>query len=186
MMIKKSIDQLRVNAADLNNLQGFSVDLIDSITNAGSNQSSYRVMDIEFASNMGVLCTALSISLTKGMVDGNWRFSQYGILYLVDRIENINFYGVPELEYNLNHGEFSLLIAILACRENIIDALKGGIVNQFRISLFYLNVLTYYLDSIKGVDSNKVTKILSQCKNECYAAHELHFDQYLNEIKEFI
>ena len=141
------LSDLEISTVDIYGLKGFSPDLHETLINLGLRQDLRRVMDAEFIANMGVLCTSLSIMATLGQVDSDWRFSQFGILYLVDDRSKIDVVGVDESKIVFNHVEFSIVIAIMACRENMLAALINGHKNPFRISFFYLscNLFKLYL-----------------------------------------
>lgn len=176
------LSQYQLKPYELAGLQGFAPDLNECLINLGLRQDVVRVLDAEFTTNMGMLCTALTIIGTDHQIDSNWRFSQYGILYIVDDRKEFELSGVDGSKVTLNHTEFSLVIAIMACRENLIGALIQGFKNPFRMSLFYQNVLLHCLKSFDDscVDKVKVQNFLDKHKRKEYAEHEPYFNQYLN------
>lgn len=175
------LSQHQLRSHELASLQGFAPDLSECLINLGLRQEIIRVLDAEFTTNMGIFCTSLSIMATEHRVDSDWRFSQYGLLYIVDDRKD---FEVTELDGNkvtLNHTEFSLAIAVMACRENIMGAMLQGFKNPFRISLFYQNALLNCIDSIDraNLDREKVLKFIEKHKRIDFSAHEPYFDKYL-------
>lgn len=175
------LSQHQLRSHELASLQGFAPDLSECLINLGLRQEIIRVLDAEFTTNMGIFCTSLTIMATEHRVDSDWRFSQYGLLYIVDDRKD---FEVTELDGNkvtLNHTEFSLAIAVMACRENIMGAMLQGFKNPFRISLFYQNVLLNCIDSIDraNLDREKVLKFIEKHKRIDFSAHEPYFDKYL-------
>lgn len=166
---------------ELAGLQGFATDLNECLINLGLRQDIVRVLDAEFTTNMGMLCTALTITGTEHKIHSNWRFSQFGILYIVDDRKEYELTGIDGSKSILNHTEFSLVIAIMACRENLIGALIQGFKNPFRMSLFYQSVLLHCLISIDDSCANKakVLDFLEKHKRKEYAEHEPFFNEYL-------
>lgn len=183
---KFHISQFEPQISDLVSLQGFATDLHECLISLGLRQDVARVLDAEFSINMGVLCTSLTIMATEKKVDSDWRFSQFGILYIVNENEVFTVKGKDDQIFKFNHTELSLLIPILACRENIIGALIQGFKNPFRMSLFYQNVLLHCLKALDGniLDKEKMLFFLDCHKREDFKKHEVFFDHYLNlELK---
>lgn len=177
------LSDVEVSSVDLYGLKGFSPDLHETLINLGLRQDLRRVMDAEFITNMGVLCTSLSIMATLGRVDSDWRFSQFGILYLVDDRSKIDVVGVDESKTVFNHAEFSIVIAIMACRENMLGALINGHKNPFRISFFYQNMLLHCLNKLideQQIDKDKTNKFLNIHKRKELFEHESFFESYLS------
>lgn len=179
--VKFHLSEHQLKSYELANLQGFAPDLNECLINLGLRRDAARVLDAEFTTNMGMLCTSLSIMGTGHKIDSNWRFSQYGILYIADERKEFELSGVDGSKVSLNHTEFSLVIGIMACRENIIGALMNGFKNPFRMSLFYQNVLQHCLLSLGEfeVDKDKVLLFLEKHKRKEYANHEPYFNDYL-------
>lgn len=175
------LSQYQPKSYEMASLQGFAPDLNECLINLGLRQDVIRVLDAEFTTNMGMFCTSLSIMATEKRVDSNWRFSQYGLLYIVDDRNDFEVTELDGIKLTLNHTEFSLAIAVMACRENIIGALMQGFKNPFRISLFYQNVLLHCIDSLDqaNIDRSKVLKFLEKHKRSEFRGHEPYFDRYL-------
>ena len=176
------LSQLQLIAYELAGLQGFAPDLNECLINLGLRQDAVRVLDAEFTTNMGMLCTTLSIIGTEHKVDSNWRFSQFGILYIVDDRKEFELSGVDGSKVTFNHTAFYLVIGIMACRENLIGALIQGFKNPFRMSLFYQNVLLHCLKSLDEscVNEVKVLDFLNKHKRKEFIEHEPYFNQYLS------
>jgi hypothetical protein len=177
------LSNLEVSSVDLYGLKGFSPDLHEALINLGLRQDLRRVMDAEFITNMGVLCTSMSIMATLGKVDSDWRFSQFGILYLVDDRSMLEVTGMDESKTIFNHTEFSLVIAIMACRENMLGALMNGFKNPFRLSYFYQNMLIHCINQLidgEHIDKKKVTKFLDIHNRKELLEHEPFFESYLS------
>lgn len=175
------LSQFQPKSFELASLQGFAPDLNECLINLGLRQDVIRVLDAEFTTNIGMFCTSLTILATEQQVDSNWRFSQYGLLYIVDDRKDFEVTELDGFKLTLNHTEFSLAIAVMACRENIIGALMQGFKNPFRISLFYQNVLLHCIDSLDQTNINrtKVLKFLEKHKRVEFKDHEPYFDRYL-------
>lgn len=184
--VKFHISQFEPSLSDIASLQGFAPDLHECLINLGLRQDIVRILDTEFTINMGVLCTSLTIMATENTINSDWRFSQFGLLYIANEQEFYSVKGKDESIVIFNHTEFSLLIPILACRDNILSALAQGFKNPFRMSLFYQNFLIYCLRKLDklNVDSEKVLLFLENHKREDFKKHELFFDHYLDlELK---
>lgn len=179
---KFHISQFEPQISELVSLQGFAIDLHECLLSLGLRQDVARVLDAEFSINMGVLCTSLTIMATENLVNSDWRFSQFGILYIVNENDFFCVKGKDDKKYKFNHTEFSLLIPILACRENILGALIQGFKNPFRMSLFYQNFLLHCLQSLEGniVDKDKILFFLDYHKRDDYKKHEAFFNHYLD------
>lgn len=177
------LSDLEVKTVELANLQGFAPDLNECLINLGLRQDVNRVLDAEFITNMGILCTSLSIMATKGEINSDWRFSRFGILYSSENRDYFEVHGLDDAITSLNHTEFSLVIAIMACRENMLAALINGHKNPFRISLFYQNLLLLCLDKLSGdflIERDKVEDFLLKHKRKELAKHEPYFEKYLS------
>ncbi|MPS92833.1 hypothetical protein [Comamonas sp.] len=179
---KFHISQFEPQISDLVSLQGFATDLNECLISLGLRQDVARVLDAEFSINMGVLCTSLTLMATEKKVDSDWRFSQFGILYIVNDNEVFTVKGKDDQIFKFNHTELSLLIPILACRENILGALIQGFKNPFRMSLFYQNFLLHIMKSLEGniVDQDKILFFLDYHKRDDYKKHEAFFNHYLD------
>lgn len=179
---KFHLSQHQLTAYELASLQGFAPDLNECLMNLGLRQDTFRVLDTEFAINIGVLCTTLTMLGTECKIVSDWRFSQYGILYIADDREKYKLTGTDGVKVTLNHAEFSLAIGVMACRENLIGALIQGFKNPFRISLFYQNVLLHSLKALDKsyVDMEKVLNFIDKHKRKEYLEHEPYFNQYLS------
>lgn len=176
------ISKLQLRASDIANLKGFSPDLQECLVNIGLKRNIDRILDAEFIVNIGVICTSLAIMATNKKVSEDWRFSEHGIIHVVNHSDSFDVYAKNREKYTFNHTEFSLLIGVMACRENIIGALINRHLNPFRIAFFYENFLHECMNQIspKNMDHQKVRDFLELHKRSDYADHEPYFVQYLS------
>lgn len=175
------LSDFEINIRDMVSLQAFAPDLHECLINIGLRQNVDRVLDAEFITNIGVTCTALSIMGTDGAVNSDWRFSRFGILYIADERSSFEILSIDGDKFEFNHTEYSLVIPIMACRENILGALINGYKNPFRMFLFYLNLLLLCLEKLgdKHIDLEKVMGFLDRHKREDFSKHEPFFNKYL-------
>lgn len=175
------ISQCRLKTSEIASVKAFAPDLHECLLNIGLIKNVERVLDTEFAVAMGLLCTSLAIMGTESKVKDDWRFSEHGIIYSASLEKTFDVENRHGVNISFNHTEFSLLIGIMACRENLINALAKGHRNPFRMSYFYENVLFKCMDNIdpKHIDHDKVNSFLEDHKRPEYAAHAPYFEQYL-------
>ncbi|NNH77407.1 hypothetical protein HLH17_06930 [Acinetobacter sp. ANC 5380] len=176
------ISKVKLKVSDIANLKGFSPDLHECLMNLGFKQNIERVLDAEFIVNMGVMCTSLAIMATDKKVSQDWRFSEHGLIYVINTDQSFDVFSKHGEKFTFNHTEFSLLIGIMACRESIIGALINRHLNPFRISIFYENFLHECMSKVppEHMDHQKVSAFLQEHKRTEYADHEPYFIQYLS------
>lgn len=183
MKKKLHISQYELPRNILHNLKGYAFDISNTLISVGlRQQDTAQIMDAEFVSNMGVLCTGLChLFVCDNENDINWIFSQHGLLY-VQSHDDFRIRGRDGVVFNLNYMEFSFVIAMVASQENMLWAIKEGYKNPFRISYFYFNFLEACLNNFPEsyIDVDKVLNAIKSLQNPLFLEYSDHLDDLLN------